>query len=136
MNVEPWLGILSLVGVVAVVSGLIYALHLIARPHGGHDPRETESLSALFVRGGRQRFSIRLFEAGLLATLWSTGGAVLLLWSTVRSSDGRTLLALAGVAGPLSIATWWAWRRGVLRPISRTEDVNLLALQRRRRARD
>lgn len=135
-NTETWLGILCLMGVVGLVSVVVAVLHFIARPHRGHDPRETEQLSALFVRGGRQRFSIRLFEAGLVAALWSTGGVVLLLWATVPRATGPMLFAVVGVLGSLVLATWWAWRRGVLLSVARTDDVNILNLQRRRRHHD
>ncbi len=110
------LGYLFLCVLVLLGAGAAALVHVVSRPRGSGGWRASDALRELEPRGGRQRFSVRLFEAAVLGALWVTlTGAVLLLVPAAPSlgSVGR----LAAIVAPLAVAaaTWWAWRRGALR---------------------
>lgn len=110
------LGYLFLFGLVLLCAGMAAVVHFVSRPRGEASWRASDALRDLEPRGGRQRFSVRLFEAAVLGALWvSLTGAVVLLVPAAPAlgSVGR----LAAIVAPLAIAvaTWWAWRRGALR---------------------
>lgn len=110
------LGYLFLFGLVLSCAGGAALLHVVSKPRGDASWRASDALRELEPRGGRQRFSVRLFEAAVLGALWValTGAVVLLVPATAAlGSVGR----LAAIVAPLAVAvaTWWAWRRGALR---------------------
>lgn len=110
------LGYLFLCALVLLGAGAAALVHLASRPRGGSSWPASDALRELEPRGGRQRFSVRLFEAAVLGALWvSLTGAVLLLVPTTPElgSVGKMTAAVTSLA--IAVATWWAWRRGALR---------------------
>lgn len=110
------LGYLFLCALVLAAAGAAAAVHVASRPRGDPSWRASDALRDLEPRGGRQRFSVRLFEAAVLGVLWvALTGAVLLLVPAAPGLGG--LGRLTAILAPLAItvATWWAWRRGALR---------------------
>ena len=96
---------------------LLFAVHLGARPTGALETRASEALRELEPRGGRHRFSVRLFEVAALTSVWVTATGALVLWAPVASSLSTLgTAAVLGVALSATVTTWWAWRRGALRP--------------------
>lgn len=110
------LGYLFLCALVLLCAGAAALVHVASRPKGGVPWRASDALRELEPRGGRQRFSVRLFEAAVLGALWvSLTGAVLLLVPAAAGlgSVGRLTAMVASLT--VAVATWWAWRRGALR---------------------
>lgn len=110
------LGYLFLCLLVLVLAGAAAVVHLVMRPRAGSPYGASDALRELEPRGGRQRFSVRLFEAAVLGALWValTGAVVLLVPAApALGSVGRLAATLASVT--VAVATWWAWRRGALR---------------------
>lgn len=108
-------GFLYVVAIVALGAGGVAVVHLLVRARTESLRRASDALRELEPRGGRQRFSVRLFEAALLGCLWVslTGAALVLLPAGELTALGRlTTFAITGSGG---VATWWAWRRGALR---------------------
>lgn len=111
------LGFLLVAALTLVGAALLFGLHRLARPTGALESRASEALRELEPRGGRQRFSVRLFEVAVLTAAWVAATGALALWVPVASSLplAGTLVAMSVVIS-LAVATWWAWRRGALRP--------------------
>jgi hypothetical protein len=109
-------GYLFVCALVLLGAGAAALVHLVARPKGQGRLRASDALRELEPRGGRQRFSVRVFEVAALGTLWvCVTGAVLLLLAATPEPTNR----VGGVLGvgvlAVAVATWWAWRRGALR---------------------
>lgn len=110
------LGYLFLCALVLAAAATGALIHVVSRPRGEPTWRASDALRELEPRGGRQRFSVRLFEAAVLCALWvALAGAVVLLVPAAPALTG--VGRLSAIVGPLAIAlaTWWAWRRGALR---------------------
>lgn len=91
-------------------------VHVVARPRGGGRLRASDALRELEPRGGRQRFSVRVFEIAALGLLWvAATGAVLLLLPAAPETAAPMRVAVGIGALGVAVATWWAWRRGALR---------------------
>lgn len=109
-------GFLFVVLLVAGAAGLAGLVHVLVRSRTEEGHRVSDALRELEPRGGRQRFSVRLFEAALLGCVWvALSGAVLVLGPAADTLTGAGRLAAAIIAGATAVATWWAWRRGALR---------------------
>jgi hypothetical protein len=92
------------------------AIHLFARSKGEEAARVSDALRELEPRGGRQRFSVRLFEAAVLGCVWvALSGAVLVLLPAAGRLSTVARASAFVIAGATAVATWWAWRRGALR---------------------
>lgn len=110
------LGYLFLCALVLAAAGAAAVARALGRPRGEPTWRASDALRELEPRGGRQRFSVRLFEAAVLGALWvALTGAVVLLVPSAPALGG--VGRLTAIVAPLTIAvaTWWAWRRGALR---------------------
>lgn len=128
------LGLFALALLLVGMSGVGLVVHLVTRERRTPVVRATDALKPFEPRGGRQRFSVRLFEVAALASTWVLTLGVLGLW--VSGSGGmspRAVLFASVFGGSLVVATWWAWRRGVLRGPVRAEEPELRLLRRRRR---
>lgn len=109
-------GFLLIVLFASLGAALLYGIHRMARPSAESDLAASDALRELEPRGGRHRYSVRLFETMMLVTLWLIGLAALTLWAPIAqrstaAGDG-VVMTLAGV---LTLVTWWAWRRGTFR---------------------
>lgn len=110
------LGYLFLCALVLALAAAAALVHVVSRTRGEASWRASDALRDLEPRGGRQRFSVRLFEAAVLGALWvALTGAVVLLVPAAPALGG--VGRLAAIVAPLAVAvaTWWAWRRGALR---------------------
>lgn len=107
----------GIIGLTLSMAGLFYALHRFARPDGSVAQKASDALRELEPRGGRHRFSLRLFEIAVLSALWVSAAGLLWLWSAAAHSLPPVADAALGM-GTVSVGvlTWWSWRRGVLRP--------------------
>jgi len=109
-------GFLYVVAIVALSAGVMALVHLLVRSRAESLRRASDALRELEPRGGRQRFSVRLFEAALLGCSWvSVTGALLVLLPAAGDLTGLGRLSIFVITGSIAVATWWAWRRGALR---------------------
>lgn len=113
---EPALGYLFVCLVTLAAAGAAMVVHLLTRRVNGNPFRASDALRDLEPRGGRQRFSVRLYEAALLGAIWLTCLGVPAASSAPRAQGSLARLTVLFV--PVAIAaltTWWLWRRGALR---------------------
>jgi hypothetical protein len=122
---DALLGLFGLVLAMGLLSLVGLLVHLATRPKAMPTVRDTDALRLFEPRGGRQRFSVRLFEAGALAAVWILASSVLTL---LLYAD--QLVSVFG--GALAVGTWWTWRRGAFRgPPAPTEGVSRSRRRRR-----
>lgn len=110
------LGFLLIILFASLGAALLYGVHRLARPSAGAHQPVSDALRELEPRGGRHRYSVRLFESMMLVTIWLTGLAALTLWAPIAKQSSATGFgAAATLATVLLLITWWSWRRGTFR---------------------
>ena len=114
------------------LAAIAYGLHVALRPRTTGNLTLSDALRAFEPRGGRPRYPVRLFEACALSTTWLAAVPVLLLALGATHQGAPARAAVGAVLLALTVSTWWAWRRGVLRPLSHREPARLLSLPSRR----
>jgi hypothetical protein len=113
---EAVVGLLFVAGFVVLFAATAVLLHVLGRPSEAPEVRVSDALSDLEPRGGRQRFSVRLFEVSVLGAAWVLlSGVLVLVVPTVENIGPVGRLCVAVMATSVPFVTWWAWRRGVLR---------------------
>lgn len=109
-------GFLLIVLFASLGAAVLYAIHRRARPRSDSSCAVSDALRELEPRGGRHRYSVRLFESMMLVTIWMTGLAALTLWAPLAKDSSAAGFGVAlTLAGVLLLVTWWAWRRGTFR---------------------
>lgn len=74
----------------------------------------TRALDRLFIRPGRSKYSSKHLEHFLLINfMWINLGAFTFLTSQLDFVQQDILLLVAPTTG-ISLALWWAWRKGIL----------------------
>ncbi len=129
---DALLGLFGLVLAMGLLSLVGLLVHLATRPKAMPTVRDTDALRLFEPRGGRQRFSVRLFEAGALAAVWILASSVLTLLLYADQLSPRARLFVSVFGGALAVGTWWTWRRGAFRgPPAPTEGVSRSRRRRR-----
>ncbi|MFZ9886519.1 MAG: hypothetical protein ACO3JL_03360 [Myxococcota bacterium] len=113
---EPALGYLLVCLVTLAAAGAATVVHFLTRRVNGSPFRASDALREFEPRGGRQRFSVRLYEAALLGAIWLTCLGVPAASPMPRGTATLAQLCLfVAPVGVASLVTWWLWRRGALR---------------------
>ena len=112
---DALLGLCGLVLAMTALCLLGLLVHVLTRPKTMPTVRDTDALRPFEPRGGRQRFSVRLFEAGALSAVWILASSVLTFLLYADALSARAGLFVSVFGGALVLGTWWTWRRGAFK---------------------